>query len=151
MNAQHVGLFGALGSYLHKFGNFTGRSSRSEYWWMIIWDVFFVLALGFVENLTHTNIEHDQLFATLTSGSILAILFEVIYIAYEFGNFSLTVRRFRDAGVNAYLSILTLLPLSHFLWYSELNFGYYANAAVSVVVVAVSFYMLYVALKPSKE
>ena len=152
MEAQHVGFVGALRSFFQKFANFTGRSSRSEYWWIVLWDVIFAVLLGIITVFTKTdNLVGENPFNVLTSGNILAMVLEVIYLLYMFGNFSLTVRRFRDAGVNPYLSIITLIPFSRFMWYSMMNFGYYANAAVSVVSIAASLYMLYVVLRPSKD
>lgn len=78
-------------------GDLRGRASRSEFWWVILWNAL----LGFL----------------MAKGSYLAATCETLFIFVNFAEtvlfwlitwlgFALTVRRFHDIGKTAFLPIL---------------------------------------------
>lgn len=98
-----------------KYATFSGRASRSEFWWfsLAMWLILMVafLVLG-------------GLFATLgstaggfgTGAMVLMALGAILYLALLIPFFSVTVRRFHDRNLSGwwYLGIFALSMVSNF-------------------------------------
>lgn len=100
----------AVGRYFRRYGRFSGRSSRSEYWWVALlhFAVFTgggILALV-LHGLTSENFDDDPGLAAGLIGTVLVI--------YLFGtivpNLALTVRRLHDANFSGFFYFLTVIP-----------------------------------------
>jgi uncharacterized membrane protein YhaH (DUF805 family) len=93
--AEQVDLFTAVANMYRYYGTFTGRSSRSEYWY--IWLFSVILFVPF-------------LLLTIANETLGAVVFGI----YAFGTFipsvALTVRRIRDVGISPYMIFLSLIP-----------------------------------------
>ena len=93
--AEQVDLFTAVANMYRYYGTFTGRSSRSEYWY--IWLFSVILFVPF-------------LLLTIANETLGAVVFGL----YAFGSFipslALTVRRIRDVGISPYFILLSLVP-----------------------------------------
>ncbi|MEB6169897.1 DUF805 domain-containing protein [Staphylococcus pseudoxylosus] len=102
---RKIGFGQALKLYWKNYVNFTGRSRRSEYWFMVLWHIIF-LAPAIVIGFT-------GLFMILASASgtndstvglgVLLLLLSIIYagiysIATFIPNWAILIRRFHDTG-----------------------------------------------------
>ncbi|MFV2053539.1 DUF805 domain-containing protein [Aliiroseovarius sp. YM-037] len=99
-----------------KYVTFSGRASRSEYWWFALFTILvtlaFVLAFSLVVGLgTLAAPGFPQLGA---AGIILAVLFCIFFIGMILPTISVTVRRFHDYNLSGwwYLAafIVSLIP-----------------------------------------
>ncbi|MFD1484094.1 DUF805 domain-containing protein [Lacticaseibacillus baoqingensis] len=113
------GGIGALWAFFANYVNFTGRSTRGEYWWFQLWRVVFsILVLG---GLLLSAFGSFARFKTGTSpelhGGQITVLIVLIFLLFvlAFGtlipSLTLGVRRYRDAGIHwsVYAGIQLLL------------------------------------------
>ncbi|GHD05199.1 DUF805 domain-containing protein [Zhihengliuella salsuginis] len=81
----------ALDRFLQNFFVFTGRASRSEFWWVALIVFLTGALLSWVPGL----------------GEVLSVLFG---LALLIPSVALTCRRLHDAGLSAWLLLLNLVP-----------------------------------------
>jgi len=74
---------------LQKYAVFSGRATRSEYWWFIL-SVFLAAVIGIVI--------HEILYAIVVLGSLLP-------------NWAASVRRLHDIGKSGWWILLSLIPI----------------------------------------
>lgn len=112
--SQSVGMFRALQLFFKNYVNFKGRSKRSEYWWMFLWNIILSIALivilvaiaaGAGMTLSSRNFRGPAV------GFLVAFVIVVLVIglAIIVPTVSLTVRRYRDAGISPWWLLLTML------------------------------------------
>jgi len=112
--SQGVGMFRALQLFFKNYVNFTGRSKRSEYWWMFLWNVILsIVLIGILVAIAAgagmtLNSHH---FRGPAVGFLIAFVVAVLVIglAIIVPTVSLTVRRYRDAGISPWWLLLTML------------------------------------------
>ena len=75
-----IGFGGAVRRGFVKYARFSGRASRSEYWWWVLFTFLVFLALG------------------------------LFYFGVIVPTLAVTVRRLHDAGFSGWLVLLTLIP-----------------------------------------
>ena len=91
----------AIQTVLRKYAEFTGRASRSEFWW---WILFYALVTAAL------NVFNTVPFGEGTSlGTILASLWG---IAVLLPNLAVAVRRLRDAGYSWPFLFFGLIPVA---------------------------------------
>jgi uncharacterized membrane protein YhaH (DUF805 family) len=93
----------AVKAFWKNYALFTGRSSRSEYWWAVL----FLVALSFPIALVDTLVFFDVI--VQTGSGPLSILYLLVILV---PSLSLLVRRFHDVGLNGWLVLLTLIPFA---------------------------------------
>ena len=90
----------AIRSFFKGYANFSGRSTRPEFWW--VWLLNMVIFLPVYYSL-FTGLEFDNPIMNISLISIYIILFIVELVPL----LALTVRRLRDVGVHwAYMFIV---------------------------------------------
>lgn len=91
--------------FFKKYSTFSGRASRSEYWWMI-------LVNGVVSNLFYVL----ALLAGVNDANVLSIvalgLLGVWVLATLVPGVALVVRRLHDANLSGWMALLGLIPLA---------------------------------------
>ncbi|WP_372697542.1 DUF805 domain-containing protein [Arthrobacter sp. JSM 101049] len=97
--------------FFTKYATFSGRASRSEYWWAalfnaiivgVLYTVFIVLLIGSIDPVTG---EADSM------GFVLPMLLLGLYgLAVIVPNIAITVRRLHDANFSGLLYLLVLVP-----------------------------------------
>ncbi|WP_164848037.1 DUF805 domain-containing protein [Lacticaseibacillus hulanensis] len=112
MQKERVGFFSALVLFFKNYVNFTGRSTRAEYWWMFLWQVIYgVLLWGSIAGLgimiLQKSADNESATAYIGLAVVLGIVALVLALAVIIPSISLRVRRYRDAGVNP---LLVLIP-----------------------------------------
>ncbi|MBC6310644.1 DUF805 domain-containing protein [Listeria sp. FSL L7-1582] len=115
-----MGFLEAYLSFWKNYVNFTGRSSRSAYWYVILWNaiiisIFYIFILVFTVFTAATSSVSDATgdFAfVMTSGSTLLIL--VLLVLYELATFipmlALMIRRLHDSNKSGWFVLLSLIP-----------------------------------------
>ncbi|MBO7560041.1 MAG: DUF805 domain-containing protein [Alphaproteobacteria bacterium] len=134
-----VGPLSAIASFWRRYFDFVGRSTRAEFWFGILFAflVNWVFAYFFP--------------GTTVSLIVSAILFIPIM--------SLSVRRFRDAGISVWLYLVPILlvyliPIIRGAqWYSMMAFGYVSSgmALYALFFIVDTIFNIVVACLPSKR
>jgi uncharacterized membrane protein YhaH (DUF805 family) len=97
----------AIKSAWQKYFQFGGKSTRAEYWWIVLFAYLVSVAAGLID----VALGVDQIFGE--SASLLGGPFQIAYTMFFFiPQLTLLVRRFRDAGVSPYWLIPGLIPIS---------------------------------------
>ena len=105
-----IGFVDAVKRGFKKYATFTGRASRSEYWWWALFTFTGYLVLGLLAFALGTATSRD---GGRTPGLLalpLIILFAVFLFGILIPTLAVTVRRLHDAGYSGLLALLFLLP-----------------------------------------
>ena len=113
---KNVGFGSALVLFFRSYVDFTGRSTRAEYWWMMLWRfiyaiVFIALLIALVPTIIVVAGNQGNSVVPIVVEVLLLVLLLLVALASIVPTIALLVRRFRDAGVNPFLVLLPyLLP-----------------------------------------
>ena len=105
-----IGFVDAVKRGFKKYATFTGRASRSEYWWWTLFTFITYLVLGLLTYVAGIATSRD---GGRTPGLLavpLIILFAVFALGIIVPTLALTVRRLHDAGYSGLLALLFLIP-----------------------------------------
>lgn len=98
----------AVSRFFRKYATFTGRASRSEYWWVALLNGVVVAVL-----LIPAAIYAANTGAALGQGLVGALL-QLLLMVYLLGtivpSIAVTVRRLHDANFSGWLVLLHLIP-----------------------------------------
>ncbi len=99
----------AAKSLLHRYTKFSGRASRSEYWYFVLFNFIVVTSISVLMTIT------SMLGAWCGLGAAIpAIIFNLILTAYNLfilvPGVALCVRRLQDTGLNWKALLLVLIP-----------------------------------------
>ena len=101
LSPQYVGFGKALGLYWKNIFNFSGRSTRSEFWWAYLWTIILSFLLGFMAALLGlTNSKGDK--------STVEFAIQMIFFI---PSLSLHIRRFHDTGRSGWNILWAFIPL----------------------------------------
>ncbi len=103
----------AVGRFFKKYATFSGRASRSEYWWVYLFIFLVVLisgiGVGLLGNATQT--EADRAARQPGAG---ALIFAIPLIIFSLGiivpAIALHVRRLHDVNLSGLLYLITFFP-----------------------------------------
>ena len=99
---ERFGPFGAISNFFRHYATFSGRSSRSEYWYVQV-SAFLVYAAFFA-----VSVAFD---ATGVDSSFVGIIILGIGLGLILPNIAIHSRRLRDAGLSPYFLFLIFLPI----------------------------------------
>jgi len=106
--SEKVGLFGAIRNLFRYHSTFSGRSSRSEYWYLwlagLIIQVLYTVTALFGESLVDLA---DYPIPFL----VVSVIFFLVLAALVVPNLSIMSRRLRDGGISPYFLFFLLLPV----------------------------------------
>ena len=101
-------MINAYKNFFKGYVDFTGRSKRSEYWW--IWLTNMILLVPFYSVYFKALANPRNEAALMTLGGI-AIIYMIFGIALFLPGLALTVRRLRDAGFHWALIFIIFIPM----------------------------------------
>jgi uncharacterized membrane protein YhaH (DUF805 family) len=105
-----IGFLDAIKRGFKKYATFTGRASRGEYWWWVLFTFVVYTALGLLTFVIGMSTSPDG-GRTPGPGAIPLI---IVLAAFALGilvpTLALTVRRLHDAGYSGLLALLMLVP-----------------------------------------
>jgi uncharacterized membrane protein YhaH (DUF805 family) len=107
----------AVSRFFRKYATFSGRASRSEFWWVSLF-LFVVFLLIWIPGIivgvaTGTPGTDSYGRATTVPGpafAIFAILGVLVYLAVVVPGIAVTVRRLHDANFSGLLYLLSFIP-----------------------------------------
>ncbi len=103
-----MGFTEAVKSVFQKYGTFTGRASRSEYWYFVLFNLLVTLAIFIVSMILGVAIGGTDGMAT---GLMVYCVLAVIYcLAMIIPSIAVAVRRLHDSGKSGWLYLLILIP-----------------------------------------
>lgn len=101
-------MINAYKNFFKSYVDFTGRSTRSEYWW--IWLTNMILLVPFYSAYFKVLANPRNEAALVALGGI-AIIYMIFGIALFLPGLALTVRRLRDAGFHWALIFIIFIPM----------------------------------------
>ena len=101
-------MINAYKNFFKGYVDFTGRSKRSEYWW--IWLTNMILLVPFYSAYFKVLANPRNEAALMALGGI-AIIYMIFGIALFLPELALTVRRLRDAGFHWALIFIIFIPM----------------------------------------
>ena len=101
-------MINAYKNFFKGYVDFTGRSTRSEYWW--IWLTNMILLVPFYSAYFNVIFSEGSEGAFLAFGG-LAIIYMIFGLALILPMLALTVRRLRDAGFHWALIFVGCIPM----------------------------------------
>ena len=101
-------MINAYKSFFKGYVDFTGRSTRSEYWW--IWLTNMILLVPFYSAYFKVLANPRNEAALMALGGI-AIIYMIFGLALILPMLALTVRRLRDAGFHWALIFIIFIPM----------------------------------------
>jgi uncharacterized membrane protein YhaH (DUF805 family) len=112
LELPHYGISfrGAVARGFRKYATFTGRASRSEYWWWTLFTFLTYFVLGLLTYAVGSVTSRD---GGRTPGLValpLIILFAAFFLGILVPTLALTVRRLHDAGYSGLFALLLLIP-----------------------------------------
>lgn len=105
-NMEPITFAGAVKKCLVNYAKFSGRASRSEFWYFVLFTVLVAIVTGTIDSVLFPIPENQSLFSDqfMPFSDISSILLLVPSIA-------VMVRRIRDTGRSAKILLWSLLPL----------------------------------------
>ena len=110
-------MINAYKNFFKNYAEFTGRSTRSDYWW--VWLGNFILSIPFWIIYFYTvflstvmdSVSDSASEATFMVFGLVAIIYAVFYLAILVPTLALSVRRLRDAGFHWAFIFLRFAPM----------------------------------------
>src|ERR1035437_2153837 len=93
-------------SALKKYADFSGRATRTEYWYFVL----FVLLFSIVASILDGIIGTPKFFDTY------GLIFTVYYLAILLPSISVAVRRLHDVGKSGWMLFISLIPIVGGIW-----------------------------------
>jgi uncharacterized membrane protein YhaH (DUF805 family) len=108
-----AGPVAAIGRFYGKYATFSGRASRSEYWWASLFLVVSYTVVGGLALLVGTSTGTTDSLGRLQPGAAF-LPFALLLMIVGFGNavpsIALTVRRLHDADFSGWLYLINFVP-----------------------------------------
>lgn len=101
-------MINAYKNFFKGYVDFTGRSTRSEYWWIWLGNMILLVPFYSVYFKALANPRNEV--ALMALGGI-AIIYMIFGIALFLPGLALTVRRLRDAGFHWALIFIIFIPM----------------------------------------
>jgi uncharacterized membrane protein YhaH (DUF805 family) len=102
----------AFSRFWTKYATFSGRASRSEYWWWMLIDLVIWIVLGILARLGGAGVTDAS--GAMTGPNGLGIVVSIVIVLFALAtivpSLALTVRRLHDANLSGFFTFLSLVP-----------------------------------------
>ena len=105
-----IGFGGAVRRGFAKYATFSGRASRSEYWWWFLFTFAVAVLLGIPALALGTSTSPDGGRTPGTPAIPFLVAIFVFYLVIIVPTLAVTVRRLHDAGYSGWLVLLNFIP-----------------------------------------
>ena len=110
-------MINAYKNFFKNYAEFTGRSTRSDYWW--VWLGNFILSIPFwiiyfytaFLSIVMDSVNNSASEATFMVLGLVVIIYAIFYLAILVPTLALSVRRLRDAGFHWAFIFLRFAPM----------------------------------------
>lgn len=139
-----VGMWEAYKLLFTNYINFSGKSSRAEYWWVYLVNLMIEVLLFILSLIVFTALTKDAtgILIGFIIGYLLASMYGLIILI---PSVALATRRYRDAGVSPWwLLILSLAAIILAVLSNISNIFYYMAVFISII-------SLVITILPSKQ
>ena len=122
MPTRKIGFGEAVKLFFKNYVNFSGRATRSEYWWVYLFNniVYMVLGILFAisggSSLAAYDAYGDMSIAYMGAGAIFYILMMLYGLAVLLPSLSLMVRRLHDIGKSGTYILMGLIPVVGYIF-----------------------------------
>ena len=122
MPTRKIGFGEAVKLFFKNYVNFNGRATRSEYWWVYLFNniVYMVLGILFAisggSSLAAYDAYGDMSIAYMGAGAIFYILMMLYCLAVLLPSLSLMVRRLHDIGKSGTYILMGLIPVVGYIF-----------------------------------
>ncbi len=100
---------------LKNYAVFTGRATRSEYWYFALFNMIFAIVAMIIDKILGTNFKFDSLY-----GGASSLPYGWVYVMYGLAvlipGFAVMVRRLHDVGKSGWMFLVCLIPLAGAIW-----------------------------------
>jgi uncharacterized membrane protein YhaH (DUF805 family) len=102
----------AFGRFWAKYATFSGRASRSEYWWWALVDGIIWVVLSLLAYAGGAGVEDAS--GAMTGPNALGVVVGIVTVLFALAtivpNLALTVRRLHDVNLSGFFILLGLIP-----------------------------------------
>ncbi|MFI7481400.1 DUF805 domain-containing protein [Kocuria sp. M1R5S2] len=102
-----VGFAGAVRRFYARYAQFSGRASRSEYWWVALYTAGVAVVLSILSSVVGTSPTGE----TNALGLLLSLLMFAFGLVNLLPGIAVTVRRLHDVDLSGWFYLLGLVPL----------------------------------------
>lgn len=100
----------AVTRFFKRYAQFSGRSSRSEYWWLTLALFIASVVYGIILGIFSAG-AYDANTGTYSGGVIfVGVIGVIVMLALLVPSIALTVRRLHDVNLSGWLYLLVLIP-----------------------------------------
>lgn len=103
----HVGFGAAIKRYYAKYAQFSGRASRSEYWWVALYLALITLPLELL--ISYPGTEPSGELNGL--GVVLSFVYFGFMLAHFIPSLAIGIRRLHDVNLSGWFTLIGLIPL----------------------------------------
>ena len=103
----------AVGSCFSKYGDFSGRARRSEFWWWYLFVIIVTLIpvlIGVVILVASSASSGEAAGAPAVIAIVMYVIAGLISIALLVPTYAVGCRRLHDKGISGWLQLLVLVP-----------------------------------------
>jgi len=94
-----------------KYAAFSGRASRSEYWWFFLFTVLGGIVLSLIDGVLGTTIGYNQIIAGKIVHQEIGIIDALFQLAMLVPAIAVSVRRLHDTDRSGWFYLLILVPI----------------------------------------
>ncbi|MCS3779022.1 DUF805 domain-containing protein [Tsukamurella ocularis] len=99
--------------FFRNYTNFSGRASKSEYWWAALVNFLLVIVVALIAGIIATATGGDGDAAAGVVGLIMVVVGLALLVPW----IAVSVRRLHDANLSGWLYLLSFVPLvNYFTW-----------------------------------
>lgn len=91
---------------LQRYGQFSGRANRSEYWYFLLFHLLFLI----------TAVILDNVLGLAFTGTAYGIIYVVYSLVFIVPGLAVTVRRLHDIGKSGWYVLIGMIPLIGGIW-----------------------------------
>ncbi|MEX5303935.1 DUF805 domain-containing protein [Kocuria sabuli] len=103
---EHVGFSEAIKRFYSKYAQFSGRASRSEYWWVFLYLAIVSTVISILGVTIGTNASGEP----NGIGELLSILELIFGLVHLIPNLALGARRLHDTNRSGWFQLIALIP-----------------------------------------